>query len=269
MKNLIFLTCLFFYSQYSFAQIVTGTVKDKESGAPISYVNIGIKGKNFGTITNSVGQYQLNFSKDQLRDTISFQHVSYDNFDIPVGDLIRDKDVYLKEKIATLDEVQITSRKRKQKKFGIRTHNPLLHSRLGIGKNSISEIAQEIKPNKPIRLLDLNIFLRIYSDSLPFKYRVKFYTSIDDAPGELIGNSNIVVEGLVPKWNRIDLKPYNIVMENDFFVSIEFLPISESEIPYLSAGCVLIGGNRYSRDTSLGTWNEAMGGYSLYVTGEY
>lgn len=53
------------------------------------------------------------------------------------------------------------------------------------------------------------------------------------------------------------------------FVSIEFLPIPDKEIPYMSAGGVLIGGNRYSRDISLGTWNKAMGGYTLYITGEY
>src|SRR5690606_40081705 len=106
-------------------------------------------------------------------------------------------------------------------------------------------------------------------DSLPFKYRVKFYSSIDDAPGELLGDADIVVDQLKPKWNIVDLKSYDIIMEDDFFVSIEFLPVPHREIPHMAAGSVLIGGNRYSRNVSFGSWNKAMGGYSLYVIGEY
>lgn len=269
MRLLIIVGLFVLQNHLVFSQSARGTVIDKGSGKPIPYVNMGIKNQNFGTISDEDGRYQFSFSENQLDDTITIQHVSYESNFIPVKELIDKDSIYLKEKVATLDEIKITSRKLKPRKFGIRTHNPLLHSRLGIHENTISEIAQEIKINKPIRLLDLNLFVRIYSDSLPLKYRVKFYTSIDDTPGELIGNSDIVAEGLIPKWNRVDLKRYNIVMEKDFFVSVEFLPISDGEMPYLSPGCVLVGGNRYSRDTSLGTWEKDMGGYTLYITGEY
>ena len=176
-------------------------------------------------------------------------------------------DVFLTEKVATLDEVYITSRKPKQKKIGIKTHNPLLHGGLGIGEEDISEIAQKIKTSKTLRLIDLNIFMRIYQDYLPLKYRIKFYTSKDGVPGELIGDVDIIAEGLVHGWNKIDLASYEFVTEKDFFVSIEFLPIQE-DLPNISVGAVLMRGNRYSRKVSLGTWNRAQGGYSLYITGE-
>ncbi len=250
------------------AQIAAGTIVDQVSGQPIPYVNIGIIGQNVGTISDANGQYQFSPSQDQLDDTMTIQHVSYETKSMPVSAFIDEDKVYLKEKISTLEEVRIYSKKLKRKKFGIRSHNPLLHGGLGLEKGSIREIAQEIKITKPTRLLDLNIFIRIYTDSLPYKYRIKFYSSTDDAPGEMIGHANILVEGLKDKWNDINLEPYDIIMNDDFFVSIEFLPV-EGEIPNMSAGGVLIGGNRYSRNVSFGTWDKAMGGYSLFVTGEY
>ncbi len=274
LKTLFFMRIFFsgffiFQCHLVFAQLASGTIIDQESGQPIPFVNIGIINQNTGTISDANGQYQFLPSKDQLDDTVTIQHVSYETKSLPVSVFIDEDEIYLKEKISTLKEVQIFSKKLKQKKFGIRSHNPLLHGALGVEKGSIHEIAQEIKIKKPTRLLDLNVFLRIYTDSLPYKYRIKFYASTDDAPGEMIDHPDILVEGLNHKWNAINLEPYDIIMKEDFFVSIEFLPIEDSKIPHMSAGAVLTGGNRYSRNVSFGTWNKAMGGYSLYVTGEY
>ena len=74
---------------------------------------------------------------------------------------------------------------------------------------------------------------------------------------------------MVPGWNRVDLEPYGIIAEGDFFISIEFLPNPEADMHNVYAGAVLFGGNRYARSASLGKWNKAQGGYKLYITGEY
>ena len=251
------------------AQSITGNVIDKNSGKPIPYVNIGIVEKNFGTISDDVGQYKLTFSKHQLKDYILFQHVSYEPKAILVEDLIKGTDVYLKERVNALNEVIISSKVVKRKKIGIRTHNPLLWGGLGIGDEDIYEIAQEIKTNRTLRLVDFNIFLRIYQDSLPFKYRIKLYKSADGVPGDLMIDDNIIIDGVVPGWNTVDLEPYNIIVEGNFFVSIEFLPNPHAEMHNIYAGSVMIGGNRYARSSSLGKWDKAPGGYKLYVTGEY
>lgn len=260
--------CLF-SSEAAFSQVINGTVKDQESSQSIPYVNLGIADKNLGTITDENGRYQLSSLKEYLKDTITFQHVSYETKQVPVKDFILSPDVFLTEKVATLDEVRITSRKPKQKKIGIKSHNPLLWGYIGIGKDNIWEIAQEIKTNKTLRILDLNIFFRIYEDTLPLKYRVRLYTSKGGTPDKLIGQANIIKEGIIHGWNKIDLASYNLVTEGDFFASIEFFPISDDEMPFISAGAVLISGNRYSREVSLGTWNKAQGGYTMYITGEY
>lgn len=267
--SLLLYFVVFSQSLMVYAQSIRGHVIDKNSGEPIPYVNIGIVEKNFGTISNDAGLYKLTFSKHQLKDYILFQHVSYEPKAILVEDLIKGTDVYLEERVSALNEVIIFSKATKRKKIGIRTHNPLLWGGLGIGEEDIYEIAQEIKTNRTLRLVDFNIFLRIYQDSLPFKYRIKLYKSADGVPGDIIINDNIIIDGVVSGWNTVDLSPYNIVIKGDFFVSIEFLPSPNAEMHNIYAGSVLIGGNRYARNSSLGKWNKAQGGYKLYVTGEY
>lgn len=271
MRYINLILILAFLSQFHvmYAQSIKGNIIDESSGEPIPYVNIGIVDKGFGTISDSIGQYKLTFSKNQLMDSIIFQHVSYEPKAVLVEDLIKKNDVYLEEKVTALNEVIISSKEKKRKKIGIKTHNPLLWGGLGIGDEDIFEIAQEIKTNKTLRIIDFNIFLRIFQDSLPFKYRIKLYKSEGGVPGDLIISDNIIAEGIVPGWNRINLEPFNIVTVGDFFISIEFLPSPDAKIHNIYAGGVLIGGNRYSRNTSLGKWNKAQGGYKLYITGEY
>lgn len=100
--RLLTIAGLFFLQNHLiFSQAARGTIIDKESGRPIPYVNTGIRGQNSGTISDEHGQYQFSFSKDQLDDTVTIQHVSYESNFIPVKELIDKDKVYLKEKVAT------------------------------------------------------------------------------------------------------------------------------------------------------------------------
>lgn len=273
MKNIPLIYVLIVFSFFltlntAISQSLKGTVKDLAQGEAVAYVNIGIKNKDFGTVSDSLGNFQLTFTAEHIDDTVTFLHVSYESKEISVKDLLIENEVILKEKMNILKELIITSKRPKRRKIGIRTHNPLLWGGLGIGENDIFEIAQEIKTTKQLRLLDFNLFLRIYQDSLPYKFRLKIYSSEAGVPGEILINDNIIIDGIVPGWNKVDLEAYQIILKDDFFVSVEFLPVAIEKVENVYAGGVLIGGNRYSRSSSLGTWNKAQGGYKLYVTSE-
>lgn len=64
MKTLFTLTILFVSTLSSFAQSITGIVKDAETQKPINGASITIKGKNTGTITNAEGQFSLKTSSN-------------------------------------------------------------------------------------------------------------------------------------------------------------------------------------------------------------
>ena len=59
-----------FLSQLSFAQIeISGIIYDENSEEPLSYVNIGVVGKNIGTVSNKNGFYQLSIPEKFKDDT--------------------------------------------------------------------------------------------------------------------------------------------------------------------------------------------------------
>lgn len=87
---------MFLTSSPAFSQSIKGTIKDMTGGKPISYVNIGIKEKNFGTVSDSLGNFQLTFTDEHINDTVTFLHVSYETTDIPVKNLMVENDVLLK-----------------------------------------------------------------------------------------------------------------------------------------------------------------------------
>jgi hypothetical protein len=59
---------------------VTGKVYDADSQNPLSYVHVGIQNSSIGTITNSIGQFELNIPQKYQEDSISVSSVGYKSF---------------------------------------------------------------------------------------------------------------------------------------------------------------------------------------------
>ena len=100
-----------------------------------------------------------------------------------------------------------------------------------------------------------------------FKY---FYGNEDQySPGEKIIFENIVQNKRIePSWIQIDLTKFNVYIEEDFFVSVEFIPdFRKPREIYI--GAILTKGKGYSRRSSQGKWNKLQGASSINVEVEY
>ncbi len=64
-------------------KLITGMVADSASFTPLPYVNIMVKGKNKGTISDTHGSFKLVASED---DTLVFSFVGYNTAEIPLYD---------------------------------------------------------------------------------------------------------------------------------------------------------------------------------------
>ena len=104
-----FLQFLFGYLQ---GQTITGRVMDAENKQPLSYVNIGIPGKNVGTVSNSNGEFKLSVPEKNSNDTVKFSIIGYLNYTESITDLKArpaETEVYLKKTIYQLKEVIISA----------------------------------------------------------------------------------------------------------------------------------------------------------------
>jgi CubicO group peptidase (beta-lactamase class C family) len=91
--------------------VISGTVLDKATGAPIDLVTIGIVRKGIGTNTNQEGEFRLIINDSNKKDTLRVSIVGYETLFVPLQNLSDKNPIKLEPKIYSLDEVTIRAKK--------------------------------------------------------------------------------------------------------------------------------------------------------------
>ncbi|WP_299701381.1 carboxypeptidase-like regulatory domain-containing protein [uncultured Pontibacter sp.] len=268
---LVLLLLLIGSTTYGQVLQLKGVVKTAEKQEAIPYVNIGIKKKNIGTATRPDGSFTLNLKEENRHDTLTFSAIGYNEISLPISSILssRMSEFDLSEKITTLREVVISNKASKIKKFGTTSRNPFLYgSAETVHSEDISELGKYINlNNKASEIISATVYLRsIKRDSASF--RINLYKNVAGMPGErLIEKSIIKRLPLTQGWVTIPLEQYGLVVDEDFFLGIEYLPEHSNHEKYIFIYGAALGGSFYSRKASLGNWEKGVGGrLAAYVT---
>lgn len=255
----------------TFAQEIKmqGIIADSETKKTIEFVNIGVLNKNKGTVSNEKGVFNLSLPLTFSKDSLTISHVNYVSTTIPIENLIN-KRIFLQPKTNELAEVQISKKKKTNRKFGVRTYNPLLWLGVLSEDMDVIEVAQRINiPKKEVRVKYVNIYLRQGFESDSSYIRINFYKNVDDKPDKKIIFENIVQKKIIkPGWLQIDITGQNIYINEDFFVGVEFLPNFKNPLE-VYIGAILTKGKGYSRRSSQGNWEKLQGASTINVEVEY
>jgi hypothetical protein len=231
---------LLFSSCFSFAQLnFTGRIVDAKTQEPLPYVNIGIVNKGFGTVTDETGRFYLVIDTARFtnEDIVQISSLGYENIRIPVGQitvgakefpeiLMQPSDIILDEVILSSDAlVPITEflgyRNYGERNFGYWNKNVALGGELATkvnarqGKRQLNSLEFEVWENP--------------SDSVLI--RVNIYDlggGLLGAPGSNLNKSQKNILHTLPNGKndiKIDLNPYELYVDNDFFVSLELLQV--------------------------------------------
>ena len=247
-----------------------GRVLASESGEPLPYVNIGIRNKNLGTASDEQGRFVLSLPPERAQDTLTFSAVGYQELAVPVQALARmaPLEIKLQEKVTGLKEVVVQSQKLKLRRLGVTGRLPVVWGNPDQreGKD-IYEFANFIKVSgKPTELLSAHFYLTSTKlDSALF--RINLYRNNNGLPGERLVEQPIVRRFSTKEgWLTVDLEPFGIHTDEDFFLGIEYLPATGADRLAIMLGGKL-GGSSYSRKASLGSWEKFVGAsLSGYVT---
>ena len=104
----------------------SGKIVDAETGVGLSYVNIGVIGKEIGAVSDREGDFQLDLAESHLADTLRISMIGYESKVIPVKALLQPgttTTIRLKEAVSELDEVVLTAREWKRKTLGNKTES--------------------------------------------------------------------------------------------------------------------------------------------------
>ncbi|MFD0793667.1 carboxypeptidase-like regulatory domain-containing protein [Mucilaginibacter litoreus] len=252
------------------AQTLTGVVIDAKTAKPLPYVNIGIIGKSVGTVTAENGTYKLDLSNHPA-DSLRISMVGYISqaFKIADIDVNAAKTISLQPSLTQLKEVRVSNHKWKQVILGNTTRSKGTNAGFTSGRlgNEIGAVIKIKKSPTYLKRFNASLASEIVVDSIMM--RLNFYTVKGGLPDQLLQNQNIFVT--VKKGQdliSIDLEPYNIIVEDKFFVSLEWIKQSRSQGIMFSAS--LFSGAIIARETSQAKWEkEGIAGLGFNVLAEY
>lgn len=215
-------------SKSNTATEISGTVIDKKNHEPLRYANIGILNKETGTVTDIDGTFTLHLKEGFANDTIRISSIGYRQFEILVNDLLLKKQpisINLEEQINELDEVVVTAKAFRKKTLGNKTESKFMST--GFSYDQLgAEMGIKINIRKKPTFVDaLNFNISYNRLSAKSIFRVNFYSVKNNKPQENILKENILVS-IEPKQVgkiTVNLKPYNIVLNQDVIVALEWV----------------------------------------------
>lgn len=237
-KLLFFVSLLVLINvNFSLSQMIEGKVVDAETKKHLSYVNVGIRGKNLGTVTDTAGYFKL-LIKEPSNDTLMFSLIGYESYAMGIRDLMKAKDIDIRltQKTYQLKEVVVSSKKYNYELLG--NHDKNKHRKLGIGRDQLgAELGTVIRVKNVPAYIESAKFYIVKNDYGKIRLRLNIYDLKKDNPSESILTKPIYIETDLKSglW-KIDLAEYNLVVNNDFFISLEYIQDMGYQGLYFSFG---------------------------------
>ncbi len=273
--NKLVLFFFFAFSLQGYSQemlTVSGIVKGENGDLP--FVNIGIKGKNTGTISDASGKFKIAIKKEMESEFLTFSFLGYEELSLPVKSILNQHVFLLKPKYFQLNETIVVAKKSKIRRVGTKSYLSFAMMRADADDgiqlekdktNDVVEVANLIRISRPSKILKAHIYINTaYADTGIF--RINFYNRQNGEPSASILAKDILVQTYIekPGWYEFDIANFNINVEDDFFIAFTHIPVREKTLYY---SCVIPTGSIYYRYRSLDNWVKEGGGTSsIYVT---
>ena len=268
MRSVFIALLLSLSAAYTKAQL-TGIVKDVKTGESLPYVNVGIPSKGIGTVTNDEGAFKLNISNNDA-DSLRVSMIGYLPQYFLIGDFKKHSEaIKLVPNDIQLKEVKITNRKYTEKVLGNTTKSKSVNA--GFTSNDLgNEIGEIIKIKKsPTYLKRFNAAINENTNQDSCILRLNIYSVKNGLPDKNILNQNIFIT--VKKGQdqiTVDLEPYHIMVEDNFFISLEWIKNSAGH--GLKFAASLLSSAIIAREASQAKWEKfGIAGVGFNVLAEY
>jgi hypothetical protein len=252
-------------------KVLMGLIRDKRSNLPLPYVNIGVLNKDKGTTSNVKGEFELVLSESHINDTLRISMIGYEPRELFVKDILKRENLYLKiqlnEKASELKEIVVVDKRLTTKVLGNKTDSKFFGGKFAPGDLG-SEIVIKIKIKEAPTHLDTFSFNISYNTGDTAAFRVNIYDINNGLP-----DKNILTESVVLKINGqtgkidVDLSRYDAVINDDFFIGLEWIEGESNSGIVFSSGFVNKG--TYYRKASQGRWRKFPMGVGFNVTAKY
>jgi hypothetical protein len=267
---IVLLSLAFFAPDIVYCQLFEGRVIVHENNnSGVAFVNVGIVGKNVGTVTNQYGNFSIQLDKIYDKDSIRFSMIGYESRSFLVR-AFKDnaiKTIYLGPKSYSLTEVKIVYHKAREVRLGTPVLSDALKS--GFAENNLgSELGVKIKARGQVKLEDINLNVATCTyDSVT--YRLNIYRTKDEIEYNNILTQPIYISFSKDKIDKpitFNLGKYSIIVEGDILVTLElYKDLGEGRLLFYTQ---YFTSYTYHKKTSEGKWTKAPGAIGMYLNGQ-
>lgn len=246
---------------------------DRSNETPLAYVNIGVIEAERGTVSDEMGLFSLDLKDLPPEAVLRFSYIGYASKDFTVGEIVKHGNaplsVGLNPITIQMDRVIVHPREYKEVVKG--NPNPPGFMNAGFSNDSLGyEIGILVKVRKrPTQIKVLNLHNLATSYDSVF-YRLNVYEMEGREPVRSALNEPIYIQLTKTDLRTeisVDLTPYNIMVHDDFVITLEY--VRELGEGRLSFGAGMANGWTYYRRTSQGRWYRSPIGIGMSVLIRY
>jgi len=253
LKRSFLFICILFQLAWCQAQDITGIVKDAKTNQSLAFVNVGVIGKGIGTVTDDNGRFAITLHNNGA-DSLRISMIGYIPKSFLLSDYQSGKIIALVPNNIHLQEVNIASNQLKEKILGNKTQSKTTSA--GFNDNALGHEIGEI-----IHIKKSPTFVKRFYASLAnpatdsVKLRLNIYSVKKGLPDKIIQQQNIYVTVYKGQQNiTVNLEPYHIIVNDNFFVGLEWIENSYGSGIMFSAS--LLSSPMISRETSQADWEK-------------
>ncbi|OIP03137.1 MAG: hypothetical protein AUJ97_05160 [Bacteroidetes bacterium CG2_30_32_10] len=252
------------------AQLYKGNVVSTNDKIAIAYVNIGIVGKDVGTVSNNNGEFSIELLDLYNNDSLRFSILGYKTKSFKVADFKKQFahnaiTIPLETKLMELKTVLI--KPKKTKILGNKTETKMMICGF-ISDDLGSEVGTVMKIKGVPTIIDSTSFFIVENKYGKLKFRLNIYKMENGEPGQSILKDNIFIETAIKQGRvTVDLTPYYLVVNDDFLVSLEWIENLGEKGLYFPLG--FLNNPSFSRKTSQSQWKKQAFGMGIYTYVRY
>ncbi len=215
-----------------FIREISGEIIDSVTKISLPFVHIGIKGKNYGLISDDHGGFRIRVGEDISDDTLTFSMIGYNQKNIPIKLLKKSSTIELSPAIYDIGTVIVkgASNTKTNKLGGIKpgktTTGQSGDQPFGFGGEWGIKVAY---PGYNYFVRDISFHTRFNQmDSVLFRFNM--YTLKNDMPDRSLLTEQIFVKSYFKdKWITKEIFDQNILIGEDVVISFETVQLWRKE----------------------------------------
>ncbi|AZA49701.1 carboxypeptidase-like regulatory domain-containing protein [Chryseobacterium carnipullorum] len=235
---------LFFYiflGAFLNAQTVTGKVLSQYDRSPVPYARIGIDTEENGTIADEQGNYTLDLSTVNKDLNVTVAVGGFDKFSVPINSFLQSSThiILLKEKVKDITEVTITPKRFKDKHWGVDSKSKKIlfatyPERKKEKEEQSRELAIKFSNKRKVKIQKIHLNVADFQTDVPVELRINVYNEKDNLPNESVLYKDVTAvltkDSIIDGTFTLDVSDYDIYVNSDFFVSIQFMNFFKGHI---------------------------------------